>query len=65
MMSDTEDPEAAADRLEAALERIAQAAARDELESPAQLRLMHTEEVAARLDELIDRLRTALGDKAD
>jgi ferritin-like metal-binding protein YciE len=65
MMSDTEDPEAAADRLEAALERIAQAAARDELESPDQLRLMHTEEVAARLDELIDRLRTALGDKAD
>ena len=64
-MSDTEDPEAAADRLEAALERIAQAAARDELESPDQLRLMHTEEVAARLDELIDRLRTALGDKAD
>jgi ferritin-like metal-binding protein YciE len=65
MMSETEDPEAAADRLEAALERIAQAAARDELESPDQLRLMHTEEVAARLDELIDRLRTALGDKAD
>jgi ferritin-like metal-binding protein YciE len=65
MMSDTEDPEAAADRLEAALERIAQAAARDELESPDQLRSMHTEEVAARLDELIDRLRTALGDKAD
>jgi ferritin-like metal-binding protein YciE len=65
MMSDTEDPEAAADRLEAALERIAQAAARDELESPDQLRLMNTEEVAARLDELIDRLRTALGDKAD
>jgi ferritin-like metal-binding protein YciE len=65
MMSDTEDPEAAADRLEAALERIAQAAARDELGSPDQLRLMHTEEVAARLDELIDRLRTALGDKAD
>ena len=31
MMSDTEDPEAAADRLEAALERIAQAATRDEL----------------------------------
>ena len=64
MMSDTEDPELAADRLEAALERIAQAATRDELD-PDQLRLMPTEEVAARLDELIDRLRTALGDKAD
>ena len=30
MASDTDDPEAAADRLEAALERIAQAAAREE-----------------------------------
>ena len=29
MASDTEDPEAAADRLEAALERIAEAATRD------------------------------------
>ena len=30
MASDTDDPETAADRLEAALERIAQAAAREE-----------------------------------
>ena len=63
-MSDTEDPEAAADRLEAALERIAQAATRDGLEPSGQLRPMETEEIAARLDELIDRLRTALGDRA-
>jgi hypothetical protein len=64
-MSDTENPEVAADRLEAALERIAQAAARDEIGSADQLRSMDTEEIAARLDELIDRLRTALGGKAD
>jgi hypothetical protein len=63
-MSDTEDPEAAADRLEAALERIAQAATRDGPEPSGQLRPMETEEIAARLDELIDRLRTALGDRA-
>jgi len=65
IMSDTENPEVAADRLEAALERIARTATRREPESPDQLRLMHTEEVAARLDELIDRLRTALGGGAD
>jgi hypothetical protein len=63
-MSDTEDPEVAADRLEAALERIAQAAARDEAEASAQLPSMDAEEIAARLDELIDRLRTALGGRA-
>jgi hypothetical protein len=57
MAGDSEDPEAAADRLEAALERIAQAAARPEI-VPAPDR---NEEIAARLDGLIDRLRTALG----
>jgi hypothetical protein len=62
-MSDIEDPEAAADRLEAALERIAQAATRSEME-PSELRPMDTEQFAARLDELIDRLRTALGGRA-
>ena len=35
MASDTDDPEAAADRLEAALERIAQAATRDRSAAPA------------------------------
>jgi hypothetical protein len=57
MASDTDEPEAAADRLEAALERIAQAATR-----PApQLPPPDTQEIAARLDGLIDRLRAALG----
>jgi hypothetical protein len=60
MASDTEDPEAAADRLEAALERIAQAAAREEDQRPDQLLLADSKEVAARLDGLIDRLRAAL-----
>jgi hypothetical protein len=65
MASDTEDPEAAADRLEAALQRIAQAATRDEVRQADRPRSVHTEEIAARLDGLIDRLRTALGGKAD
>jgi hypothetical protein len=64
MASDTEDPEAAADRLETALERIAQAATRDEMPQD-QAALANSEEIAARLDGLIDRLRTALGSKAD
>jgi len=66
MASDSEDPEAAADRLEAALERIAQAAA--SREAPLQQEpqpAMDTEEIAARLDGLIVRLRTALGTRAD
>jgi hypothetical protein len=69
MMSDTEDPEAAAERLETALERIAQAATREAMRPPQQswdqALPAHTEEIAARLDGLIDRLRTALGGKAD
>ena len=60
MASDTEDPDAAADRLEAALERIAQAAARADDTSADQLLLVDSKEVAARLDGLIDRLRAAL-----
>jgi hypothetical protein len=65
MANDTEDPEVAADRLEAALERIAQATMRDELGIPNQPISVHTEEIAARLDGLIDRLRTVLGGRAD
>jgi HAMP domain-containing protein len=65
MASGSEDPEAAADRLEAALERIAQAATRDEAGQPAQSAPANTEEIAARIDGLIDRLRTALGSAAD
>ena len=63
MASDTEDADTAADRLEAALERIAEASAREE--APAnQISPVDTEEIAARLDGLIDRLRAALGDNA-
>jgi hypothetical protein len=63
MANDSEDPEAAADRLEAALDRIAQAAvSRGTLDDPAPA--ADAQEIAARLDELIDRLRIALGTKA-
>ena len=65
MSGDTEDPEAAADRLEAALERIALASTRVEAPAADQLPAVDTEEIAARLDSLIDRLRVALGGKAD
>lgn len=60
MASDSEDPDAAAARLEAALERIAQAAARDEAPAAEQPASPATEEIAARLDGLIDRLRSVL-----
>ena len=65
MASDAEDPDTAADRLEAALERIAQVATRDALQIPDQPVSEHAEEIAARLDGMIDRLRTVLGNKAD
>ena len=63
MASDTEDSEAAADRLETALERIAQAAVRGEVRPPDQHPPVDTKEIAAQLDDLIDRLRAALADK--
>ena len=63
MASETEDAEAAADRLEAALERIAQAAAREATPHEEQNPPTGGKELAARLDALIDRLRTALGDR--
>jgi hypothetical protein len=61
MVSDSEDPESAADRLEAALQRIAEAAARTEARTGDQLPKYDAEEVAARLDAVINRLRAALG----
>ena len=64
MASDTEDPEAAADRLEAALERIAQAAMRAEAPPADQIPSVDAKEIAARLDALIDRLHSALGTRA-
>ncbi len=64
MPSDSEDAEAAANRLEAALERIAQVATREAAQPTEEPPAFDTEELAARLDGLIDRLRTALGNKA-
>jgi hypothetical protein len=61
MVSDSEDPESAADRLEAALERIAEAAARADTRPVDQLPRYDAEEIAARLDAVINRLRAALG----
>jgi hypothetical protein len=61
MASDSEDPGSAADRLEAALERIAEAATRAETRPNDQLPKYDAEEVAARLDAVINRLRAALG----
>ena len=61
MASDSDDADAAANRLEAALERIALAAARAEPDPVPVVRESATEEIAARLDSLIDRLRSALG----
>ena len=64
-MSDTEDPDIAAGRLEAALERIAHVAGRAALAGPPAETVAHSEEIAARLDNLIDRLRAVLGGKSD
>ena len=61
MAGDSEDPEAAADRLEAALERIVQATARQHPLPPEPSPSIEAQELSARLDNLIDRLRTALG----
>ncbi len=65
MSGETEDTEAAADRLEAALERIAQAAARGATPPSHQIPSVDGKTVAARLDALIDRLQTALGEGAE
>ena len=61
MAGDSEDPEAAADRLEAALERIVQAATRQPRPPSEPSPSIEAQELSARLDNLIDRLRTALG----
>jgi hypothetical protein len=63
MADEPEDPDAAADRLEAALERIARLAAVPP--APKNVPVPDSElsipEIAERLDSLIGRLRTALG----
>ncbi|HET7881278.1 MAG TPA: hypothetical protein VFL55_10360 [Acetobacteraceae bacterium] len=61
MASDTDDSEVAADRLEAALERISEALARPGAD---QFSSADAKQIATRLDALIDRLRSALGDTA-
>ena len=63
MAEEPEDPDAAADRLEAALERIARlAAVRPTPAPPAPPESdLSVPEIAERLDSLIARLRAALG----
>jgi hypothetical protein len=63
MADEPEDPDAAADRLEVALERIARlAAVRPAPSSPASPESdLSVSEIAERLDSLIGRLRAALG----
>ncbi len=77
MANETDDPDKAADRLEAALERIARLAAQprpaleptpsaaapsDDMDAQEALDVAPTTaEIAERLDDLIDRLRTVLG----
>lgn len=61
MADDLEDPEAAADRLEAALERIASLVAAQPAPLPGPLDGdLSVAEIAERLDSLIGRLRAAL-----
>lgn len=67
MADDTDDPEVAAARLDAALERIAQLVARlrpGQAIEPDEA-TMSADEIAARLDTLIGRLRSALGRQAE
>ena len=63
MADEPEDPDAAADRLEAALERIARLAAVPPAppDGPMADSELSIPEIAERLDTLIGRLRAALG----
>jgi len=65
MADEVEDPDAAANRLEAALERIARLAAVQPVVTPPQSDAdLSVAEIAERLDTLITRLRAALGQQA-
>jgi hypothetical protein len=65
MADELDDPDAAAERLEAALERIARLTAAPPARPPAATDAdLSIPEIAERLDSLIGRLRAALG-KAD
>ena len=63
MADEPEDPDAAADRLEAALERIARLAAVEAIPATAEPpdSDLSIPQIAERLDSLIARLRAALG----
>lgn len=67
MADEPEDPDAAAERLEAALERIARLAsakpATPVVDPPDEA--LSVQEIAERLDQLIGRLRTALAGTSD
>ena len=60
MANETDDTEAAADRLETALERIAGLSARGAAPARANGSSVPAAEIAARLDQVIGRLRAAL-----
>jgi len=70
MVGDTDDADAAADRLEAALERLAaltgtlRPAPEADDSLPVQANSAAVEEIAGRLDDLIARLHSALGGRA-
>ena len=70
MVGEADDADAAAGRLEAALERLAaltgtlHSASDAEQLLPERANSAAVEEIASRLDGLIDRLRTALGGRA-
>jgi hypothetical protein len=68
MTGETDDADAAAERLEAALERLATLTgtlrSASDAEEPAPANSAAAEEIASRLDGLIDRLRAALGGRA-
>jgi hypothetical protein len=63
MAGETDDPEGTAERVEAALERIAQLARPAHMHEPVDEtdKRSQFEEIANRLDRLIDKLREALG----
>lgn len=71
MSEQTDDPEAAVIRLESALERIARLAGQPHPAYPSpvgsaadEAPVVPAEEIASRLDHLIDRLRAALAGKS-
>jgi len=60
MAEDTEDSNAAAERLEAALERIARLAGGAAMSAQEHPNTVDSAAIAARLDGMIERLRAAL-----